>query len=566
VPEDVGSSAGDGASRTEAIEPAVVATALVGAFALRVLYLLHYRVDSDEPQHLHVAWGWAHGLVQYRQVFDNHAPLFHVLCAPLVRLVGERPDVVLVMRFAMLPLYVGSLAATYVIAAALFPARHAAWATAVAALAPGFFLNSVEFRADDLWAALWLIALAVIVRGRLTGRRATLVGLLLGATLATSLKTTLLLTSLTIAGAGALAVTPPSARASWRTLAGRIAAGLAGLLVVPTVVVLGFASLRALDPLVYGTISHNALPGLGLWHKTPQRILLLPLSVPLLGVGARLLARTAPTPEVGARRTLVFLAAGVYLVLLLGAWPLVTREDFIPVAPLVALLATSAGMSLVAAFSSPRRRGAWTMAMPMVAIVLATQAMLRSSPPWVDATGESTELVAAVLRLTTPDEYVMDLKGESVFRRRPYYYVLEYITKERLERGLLPDSIPEDLVATRTSVVAEDRNGIPPRGRAFMAANYLDIGPVRVLGRMLPDGDTAERRRAFEVVVPGRYAILAEHGTASGALDGVPYDGARWLAAGTHEFVPERDDHFALLWSKAVETGFVPFFDTGRTS
>src|SRR5438874_3548923 len=43
---------------------------------IRVVNILHYRFDSDEPQHLHVIWAWARGFVQYRDVFDNHMPLF----------------------------------------------------------------------------------------------------------------------------------------------------------------------------------------------------------------------------------------------------------------------------------------------------------------------------------------------------------------------------------------------------------------------------------------------------------------------------------------------------------
>ena len=81
--------------------------------ALRVLYVLHYRIDSDEPQHLHVVWGWANHLVQYRDVFDNHTPLFHLVCTPLYQLVGERADAVILMRFAMVPLFFFSLWCVY---------------------------------------------------------------------------------------------------------------------------------------------------------------------------------------------------------------------------------------------------------------------------------------------------------------------------------------------------------------------------------------------------------------------------------------------------------------------
>ncbi|HWS72879.1 MAG TPA: hypothetical protein VN605_12235, partial [Thermoanaerobaculia bacterium] len=71
-----------------------MALAALGAVSLvfRSLAFFRYRFDSDEPQHLHVAWGWTAGLVQYRDYFDNHAPLVHILTAPILRLVGERDD------------------------------------------------------------------------------------------------------------------------------------------------------------------------------------------------------------------------------------------------------------------------------------------------------------------------------------------------------------------------------------------------------------------------------------------------------------------------------------------
>jgi len=35
----------------------------IAALVLRILYALHHRVDSDEPQHLHVVWSWTQGSV-----------------------------------------------------------------------------------------------------------------------------------------------------------------------------------------------------------------------------------------------------------------------------------------------------------------------------------------------------------------------------------------------------------------------------------------------------------------------------------------------------------------------
>src|SRR5690348_7817714 len=86
----------------EIIVPTVLLLLLV---ALKVAYAPALRIDSDETQHLHVAWGWANGLLPYRDLFDNHSPLFQFLCSPLVRILGERPDIVAPMRLAVIPLY-----------------------------------------------------------------------------------------------------------------------------------------------------------------------------------------------------------------------------------------------------------------------------------------------------------------------------------------------------------------------------------------------------------------------------------------------------------------------------
>src|SRR5438309_3997066 len=91
--------------------------------AMRAAAFFHYRFDSDEPQHLHVTWGWTAGLLQYRDLFDNHAPLFHILTAPMLRLVGERPDVLLYMRAPMVVLFAVVIGTTYIVGRRLYSER-----------------------------------------------------------------------------------------------------------------------------------------------------------------------------------------------------------------------------------------------------------------------------------------------------------------------------------------------------------------------------------------------------------------------------------------------------------
>src|ERR1700746_3396400 len=100
---------------------------------LRIVYATHYRIDSDEPQHLHVVWGWAQGMIPYRDYFDNHSPLFQVLCAPLFASLGTRADIIAPMRLAMIPLFAVSILLLRQIAGNLLSPRAGLWAAVLAA-------------------------------------------------------------------------------------------------------------------------------------------------------------------------------------------------------------------------------------------------------------------------------------------------------------------------------------------------------------------------------------------------------------------------------------------------
>src|SRR5207245_1845614 len=100
---------------------------------IRVVNILHYRFDSDEPQHLHVIWGWARGFVQYRDLFDNHMPLFQIIFAPVYGLIGDRAMVLHIMRFLLLPLGAVSFWCSYRIGALAFSRRVGVWGALLAA-------------------------------------------------------------------------------------------------------------------------------------------------------------------------------------------------------------------------------------------------------------------------------------------------------------------------------------------------------------------------------------------------------------------------------------------------
>ena len=166
---------------------------------LRWFYVTTQPWDSDEPQHLHVVWAWVNGLLPYKDVFDNHAPLFQAISAPLFALLGERADIVAAMRWAMLPIAVVILLATYWIGRRLFSPRIGFWSTLMAASFPALYAKFGEYRPDLFWAALWLVGLAILTNGKPDPRRLFTAGVVFGIAFAVSMKTTFLLLDLLVA-------------------------------------------------------------------------------------------------------------------------------------------------------------------------------------------------------------------------------------------------------------------------------------------------------------------------------------------------------------------------------
>jgi hypothetical protein len=507
-------------------EQIAFAVLLSAAAVLRVAAVFQYRIDSDEPQHLHIVWAWTHGLLQYRDVFDNHMPLFHLLLAPLLRLVGERADTLIAMRLAVVPLYVLMMALTFRIAVHCYPRRTALWSTLVAALFPLFLLCSVEFRTDDLWTVFWLASIAFLVCGSLTLPRVAAAGLALGLAGAVSAKTTLLLLAIAV---GALCVGAGPLAGTGRLRAGRYAAiFLAAFVVPPVAIALYFAGRGAWDPFVYGVITHNFVN-----HVRPERVILFPGLLLLIAVVAR---RATDSP----RQLFLFVTTHFYAAALYCLWPLVEHEHWLPYFPLAAV-------TLVPMFFTYRRMVA--IAIVEIALVIGVGAL------WRNETGEGLRVIEQMLQLTRPGETVMDLKGEAVFRQRAFFYVLEPFTKHRIYSGKIPDTIVADILRTRTMVAVQDHHGFPRPVRKFLRRNFVSVGAVRVAGRFLrPD------EPAFQIDVPAEYAVVGEKNLFAGSIDGQHYDGPRYLTAGLHNIsLPPGDGRYSLLWSRAAALGLTPF-------
>jgi len=168
--------------------------------------------------------------------------------------------------------------------------------------------------------------------------------------------------------------------------------------------------------------------------------------------------------------------------------------------------------------------------------------------PWRNEAEQSILLVDEVLALTQPGDPVMDLKGETVFRPRPYYFVLEAITNIKLRLGLIRDEIATTLVRSRTYVVAGDE--LPPAALRFVRRYYVRWGSVHVAGVQLQP--LREHLPAyFDIGVPGPYVVLGDRGVARATIDGVAVGRAGvMLAAGRHRLVAQESAQRPMvIWS-----------------
>lgn len=541
------------------LEIAAAWALIAAAFALRIYYALHLRIDKDEPLHLHVVWGWANGLVQYRDVFDNHTPLFHMLMAPLFALIGERADTFILMRLAMVPLAALAAWLVWLIGRDVFTPRVGLWAAAVSTLIPPFFRPSVEFRADVLWTVLWLAALAVMVRPPMTLRRAFASGLLLGCCAATSLKTTFLLLGLILAVAGALILTARRfpAGAGFGRLTKLASASAAGLLVVPAAFLALFAGFGALGPLVYGTITHNMVSAE--WH-----VKWLPMAgVAAVAAAGVLVLRPSlaagPSGGATARRAFVLLLpAGLLAAACL--WPVRCTYSFMPVHAAGAVLVVVGIGGLRGIFRrSPGDACADMRVWPVAALAVFMAAWLVVFAPRTSNIAQSRQSWDEVLRLTAPGETVHDEMGELLFRPRAFYYILETFTLKRIDCGMLADTVADRVVAAHAYVATVSEERTPRPSAAFLRENFIRVGEVRVAGKFL--GAAPAR---FDVLVPAEYSVVTPSGRGRGTLDGKPCPERIELACGPHEYVPapgEKDA--AIVWTRAVERGFTPFLSAG---
>src|SRR5262249_4248891 len=157
-------------------------------------------------------------------------------------------------------------------------------------------------------------------------------------------------------------------------------------------------------------------------------------------------------PRRAARIAWLAATATLYVAAVLCFWPLITAQDWLPSTPMFAMLAAPLALKAARGHLGPRLRAASLL--PLGVVLVEVLVALAIKPAWRDDARPEALYLSEVLRLTHPGESLMDLKGESIFRSRPFYYALEALTQARLVRGQIRDDIAARLVTSRTTVVS----------------------------------------------------------------------------------------------------------------
>jgi hypothetical protein len=534
---------------------------LIGLIFLRVVTVAYYKFGADEPQHLHVIWGWARGFVQYRDLADNHMPLFQLLFAPIYNLIGDRATILYWMRTIQQSLYIVAFWCTYRIGSLLFSRRVGVWAAILVGLSFDYAFCSVEFRTDNLWAPLWLLCILVLLSGALTLRRALMAGFLMGLCFGVSMKTVLLLMSTVVGGSMTLMfVGRERLDIGWRQILGALAAFFATALIVPGTIMAAFALYGVWPQFHYWVFEHNVVPGLT--NHPAWSVIIFAVGFPLVALGAHRMVAATPDTIVAARRSFVLITAGFFFTALLSFWPFLSRQDYLPFYPLAFVVCTGAILTVLDRREKNRNTGNIWRIIPVPAVFGVCELLLALlvHPFWINKAKLETDLLRTTLQVSDPGDFVFDRRGETVFRQRCFYPIIETFTKERIRRGLMADNTIERCIDTRTCV-ATLPDDMPLATFRFLERNYLPIGSkLRVAGVLL-HSSTNGKQFDFEIVIPASYKIIGHDvDTVTGVLDGEPYQGnERFLSPGTHTFVQTSPGHdLAVFWAQAVDRHFRP--------
>ncbi len=509
---------------------------------VRLVAVFRFQHDIDESQNLHIVYGWIEGELPYRDRFDNHAPLFAWMFAPLAWVIGENPNIVIFARLALFPFGLGGLYFIFRIAQKLADRDVAWWTVALCLALADWSLKSVEFRPDVIWLLFWFGALWLLVR-RLDGIKwwdVAAIGGLLGVALLASIKTTLLVPSLGLACVMAVCFCPAlQKQLSFPKALGLALIAFCGFLIPPLI---GFGALIAngVEPaqIQFCLFEVNQSTFEPLRWAAAGGLLVV------MGVAAVAIFRGGDFRA--AITGILFVSASTFLILLLAMAPEVRKQTLLVAYPLLILL----GLTFVRKFD---RIGRIWRPIVVAAWAAAFVHFVVESSLWHDGMGAQRQLLTQVLQLTDGDEYLFDGRGETIFAERPVYLAFVAVTTDAVEDGRLDSPDPNGLVSAPTSVAIGSLDGLPKAFRRYLDAHYLlaSDGGLRVSGMILkPTWKDGKWTQDVSIALPGSYVIVKNNAVV---------DHVEIILPGPHtfDFGADRTRGF-LIWEEAWTDGFRP--------
>jgi hypothetical protein len=235
-------------------------------------------------------------------------------------------------------------------------------------------------------------------------------------------------------------------------------------------------------------------------------------------------------------RVAVFLAAAFYALLIVGFSPSLKKQTFLPAYPLLILVAVDV-----------LRVARWRPWIPAAACLGLLVHQFSEAAPWRDGMTSQRELLRSVLALTRPGEPVLDVKGETVFRPRPLYFVFVQATMRGIEEGRLPQPDLKKLAASGTPVAIGGGAGFPAALRKYVKDHYATTrdGVLRVAGGSLEQDGALWQA---ELPVAGDYVLLTRRGELVSTVR-IAASGVQMLEVGEGRI---------LYWKRAWDAGVLP--------
>ncbi|WP_163328497.1 hypothetical protein GFV12_02730 [Desulfurobacterium thermolithotrophum] len=516
----------------------------IGIFTLIYISfrISYYPFESDELQHLHVVYGWTQNLLQYKDVFDNHVPLFHILMAKLIEILQIKPsqNFVIYVRFIVFFLFfLPQLIIIYLLLKKGFKFSYLEIFWIICILTVIIPNSDIATRPAPLYTFLFLLAIYIISFFDLKKRKvAFFLGLVNGVNAMVSLKTVILFVPPQL-------ITLFIIRKFYNekiNLLSFFFYFLLGFSIFPLFISIYFVKLHDFNDMFYYTVKYNLLP---IKNNYLKRGLIF---ISIMAIYSYTIWKYKKTFR---QTTFSFFSITLLSLAFLIIYPERQSQTTMPIRLLVYLWLL---IILVYFFKKIRKENVKLLQISMFFILF----MYKSLHPnlFIDHNEQYKKSLALLLSLAGKNDYVMDAKGESIFWKRPYYYGLEEFTSMRLKKGLLKDKIVPELVKHNTHLIFLFDGGarFPRKDLTFIKNNYLPADKwVLIAGKKI--------NKKFKVTIPGNYIIINQNGKkVKGILNGNSYVGNKvFLSSGFYEFVPKlKEKSVYIYWYKAYKKGVLP--------